>query len=359
MTLRTPPLRAVHADAGASFTEFGGWEMPVDFGSIQDEHRTVREAAGKFDVSHMGEVVVGGPDAAALCQRLTTNDVTELAPGDAQYTAMTDDEGTLLDDSVLYRRPAGDYLLVPNAGTDAATAERWRAHRDDAALDATVENRTEDVALFAVQGPDAVALVDARADADLSALARFECAAATIAGADCLVSRTGYTGEDGFEVFCAPADAAAVWDACDCPPCGLGARDTLRIEMGFLLAGQDFDAEDDPRTPFEAGIGFVVDLDTAFVGRDALTERTDPDERFTGVRLSERAVPRHGYEIADADGHPVGEVTSGTLSPTLGDPLALGYLPADATPGTAVSVVVRGEPKSGKVEAPPFLDGDE
>jgi len=357
MTLRTPPLRSAHADAGASFTEFGGWEMPVDFGSIREEHRAVREAAGKFDVSHMGAVVVSGPDAAALCQRLTTNDATALDPGDAQYTAMTDADGVLLDDSVLYRRPAGDYLLVPNAGTDAATVERWRAHADG--LDATVENRTEDYALVAVQGPDAVSLVDGRADADLAALDRFECADATVAGADCLVSRTGYTGEDGVEVFCDPADAAAVWEALDCPPCGLGARDTLRIEMGFLLAGQDFDAEEDPRTPFEAGIGFVVDLDTDFVGRDALVERTDPDERFTGVRLTERAVPRHGYEVRDADGRAIGTVTSGTLSPTLGDPVALAHLPADVAPGTDVSVVVRGAAKSGTVEAPPFLHADE
>jgi len=160
-------------------------------------------------------------------------------------------------------------------------------------------------------------------------------------------------------VFCDPADAAAVWNAVDCPPCGLGARDTLRIEMGFLLAGQDFDAESNPRTPFEAGIGFVVDLDTDFVGRDALADETAPADHFIGIRLSDRAVPRHGYEVRDADGYTIGEVTSGTISPTLGEPVALGYLPADITPGTAVSVVVRGATKSGTVEATPFLPRDE
>jgi aminomethyltransferase len=195
--------------------------------------------------------------------------------------------------------------------------------------------------------------------AALSDVGRFECVAATVAGVDCLVSRTGYTGEDGVEVFCDAADAGTLWDALDCPPCGLGARDTLRMEMGFLLAGQGFDPEAEPRTPFEAGIGFVVDLDTDFVGRDALATAGEPTERFTGVRLSERAVPRHGYAITDADGAEIGHVTSGTMSPTLGEPIALGYLPASVAPGTPVAVTVRGAPKSGTVEAPPFLEGDE
>jgi len=359
MTLREPPLREAHAAAGATFTEFGGWEMPVDYGSIRAEHRAVRESVGKFDVSHMGEVTVAGPDAAALADRLTTNDVGRLDPGEAQYTAMVDEDGHLLDDAVLSRLPSGGFLLVPNAGTDAETTARWRAHRDEWSLDADVTNVTDDRALFAVQGPEAVELVDALATADLSALPRFDCVRTDVAGVTALVSRTGYTGEDGVEVLADAADAAALWDALECQPCGLGARDTLRVEMGYLLAGQDFDSSDDPRTPYEAGIGFVVALDTDFVGRDALAAATDPEERFTGIRLSERAVPRHGYEVVDAGGRRLGTVTSGTLSPTLDAPVALGYLPADVDEGTEVGVVVRGEPKSGTVEAPPFLERDE
>jgi aminomethyltransferase len=362
MTLRTPPLRAAHEEAGATFTEFGGWEMPVDFGSIREEHRTVRDSVGKFDVSHMGELVVRGPDAAALTQRLTTNDVDALDPGEGQYAATTDEAGVMLDDLVVYHLPdGGRYLVVPNAGTDAATAERWRAHRDEWELTATVENRTEDYALFAVQGPDAVALVDGAAATDLASLSRFAVTETRVAGADCLVSRTGYTGEDGVEVFCAPEDARAVWDAVDCPPCGLGARDTLRIEMGYLLAGQDFDHEENPRTPLEAGIGFVVALDTEFVGRDALAGQAEAGvaETFTGVRLTERAVPRHGYAVRTPDGDPLGGVTSGTVSPTLGDPVALCYLPVEhAEDGTPVTVTVRGTTKRGNVESPPFVDPD-
>ncbi|MFB6304664.1 MAG: glycine cleavage system aminomethyltransferase GcvT [Haloferacaceae archaeon] len=366
MALRKPPLHAAHGERGATFTDFGGWEMPVEFDSIRAEHEAVRESAGAFDVSHMGEVAVVGPDATALMQRLTTNDVTALDPGDSQYAAITDAAGVMLDDTVVYRRAdeGGDpaYLFVPNAGHDAEAVTRWTDHRDEWGLDATVRNLTDDRAMFAVQGPDAPGLVeDAVTDGTpIGDLSRFEATTAAVAGVDCWVARTGYTGEDGFELV-APADAAdAVWDAvvAECQPCGLGARDTLRLEMGFLLSGQDFDPEDEPRTPYEAGIGFVVALDTEFVGRDALAavEREGADERLVGLRLLDRGVPRHGYEVT-RDGEPVGHVTSGTMSPTLGDPIALAYLPADLTdPGTRVAVTVRGEAKRAETVSTPFLE---
>ena len=375
---RRTPLYERHDAAGATFTEFGGWEMPVDFGSIREEHRHVRTTAGAFDVSHMGELAIGGADATTLIQRLTTNDVTALDPGRAQYSAMTDEDGAIVDDTVVYRLPDDDgvvddsatHLVVPNAGHDADAAERWTRYRDEWGLDATVENRTESIALLAIQGPDAPGLVaDAAADPEGSALrdlSRFGVRAGEIAGVDCLFSRTGYTGEDGFEIFCPWAGAEAVWDATtgDCGPCGLGARDTLRIEMGFLLSGQDFHPMENPRTPYEAGIGFVVDLDAepAFVGHDALVraDREGPAERFVGVRLHERGVPRHGYPILDPDGERIGEVTSGTMSPTLEEAIGLGYVPiAYADEGTDVTVEIRGEPKSATVVTPPFLEADE
>jgi aminomethyltransferase len=359
MALRTPPLREAHAERGATFTEFGGWEMPVEFDSIRTEHAAVREAAGRFDVSHMGEIRVTGPDALELMQRLTTNDVTRLSPGEGQYSAITDERGVLLDDTVVYDLPeTAGYLFVPNAGHDAATYDRWVDHREQWNLDCEVENATDRYAMVAVQGPDSEDRVAAAAGESVREVGRFEVAATTVAGVPTLAARTGYTGEDGFELLCPADDAGAVWAAFDCQPCGLGARDTLRIEQGLLLSGQDFDPADEPHTPYEAGIGFVVkpDAEPGFVGRDALAAAGDPAVRFVGVELLDRGVPRHGYEIADEDGDVVGHLTSGTMSPTLEKPVGLGYVPADyADPGTSVQVVVRGQHKQARVTDTPFL----
>ena len=355
-------MRDRHAQRGAKFTEFGGWDMPVEFDSIRDEHVAVRERAGIFDVSHMGELFVGGPDATDLMQRLTTNDVSALDPGGSQYACITTDEGVILDDTVVYHLPEGhddDYLFIPNAGHDEQMEERWTAHRDEWGLDATVSNETESWAMFAVQGPDAADLVGEAAGDAATDLSKFQATFTEVAGADCWVARTGYTGEDGFEVLC-PWDAAEdVWSEFDCQACGLGARDTLRMEMGFLLSGQDFHPEENPRTPYEAGVSFTVDLDTEFVGRDALAEQKEAgvDESFTGLKLLDRGVPRHGYDVTDEDGTVVGTVTSGTMSPSLGEPIALGYLPTELTdPGTSLNVVVRGSEKRATVVTPPFLD---
>ncbi|PSQ07294.1 glycine cleavage system protein T [Halobacteriales archaeon QS_6_71_20] len=380
MTLRKPPLRDAHAERGATFTEFGGWDMPVEFDSIRTEHAAVREAAGVFDVSHMGEIEVVGPDATALLQRLTTDDVSALSPGDAQYAGITREDGVLLDDTVVYRLPdeerpaggagadAGDdgsvpaYLFVPNAGNDGRMHERWVDHREEWGLDCEVRNVTGERAMFAVQGPDAPGLVaDAVDDGgpDVLDLPPFSATHAPVAGADCWVARTGYTGEDGFEIVCLWDAAGTVWElfAADATPCGLGARDTLRVEHGFLLSGQDFHPEDEPRTPYEADIGSVVDLDAEFVGRDALATQREAgvEETFAGIELLDRGVPRHGYDVTDEDGHVVGTVTSGTMSPTLEKPIALGYLPTELTdPGTQLHVVVRGQRKRAKVAPVPF-----
>jgi aminomethyltransferase len=356
MSLRRPPL-----DHDTKTTDFGGWEMPVEFDSIRTEHAAVREQVGKFDVSHMGEVTVSGPDAAQLCQRLTTNDVTALDPGEAQYAAITDERGVMLDDTVIYCLPESqdeEFLFIPNAGHDEQMSDRWVDHRDKWSLDATVTNRTAEYAMFAIQGPDAPELLGAKTAATLGDLGRFDVTSTTVAGADALVARTGYTGETGFETLVPWDDAQAVWDAIDCQPCGLGARDTLRIEMGFLLSGQDFHPESEPRTPLEAKIGFVVDLDTEFVGRDSLAEDAadGPAEQFVGVVLDERGVPRNGYEVQTTEGESIGTITSGTMSPTLGDPIALGYLPTEyADSEQSVQVVIRDEPKKAHTTTPPFL----
>ncbi len=361
MTLREPPLREVHDQRGAQFTDLGGWEMPVEFDSIRTEHTAVRESVGKFDVSHMGQITVSGPDAEELLNRLTTNNVDALDPGEAQYAAITDEDGAILDDTVVYNLPADAedaYLFIPNAGHDGQMYDRWVSHRDEWGLDATVDNATTEYAMFAIQGTDAQSLLGAETTLELDALGKFDIAAGAVAGVDAFVANTGYTGEPGFEVLCPWEEAETVWERLDCQPCGLGARDTLRIEMGFLLSGQDFDPEENPRTPYEAGIGFVVDLDTEFVGCDTLEgiAAEGHDEELVGLVLLDRGVPRQGYEVTTPDGDHLGQVTSGTMSPTLGEPIALAYLPVEyATPEEQVRVVIRDEPKKARTTATPFL----
>ena len=356
MSLRQPPI-----SHSAKQTDFGGWEMPVEFDSIRTEHTAVRETVGKFDVSHMGELTVSGPDATTLLQRLTTNDVTSLDPGEGLYAAITDDDGIMFDDTVVYRLPDTEpepYLFVPNAGHDEESRAWALEHRDEWGLDADVTNRTEKYAMIAVQGPDAPELLGAETNLDLSALSRFEMAAGTVTGVDALVARTGYTGERGFELLCPWAEGETVWSALDCQPCGLGARDTLRLEMGFLLSGQDFDPDNNPRNPYEAGIGFTVKLDTEFLGRDALegVDIEGPEEKLVGLRMRERGVPRQGYPVETAEGEQIGEVTSGTMSPTLEEPIAMTYLPREyAGTDRTVRIVVRGEPKKARITTTPFL----
>ncbi len=361
MPLRKPPLRDHHDERGATFTEFGGWDMPVEFDSIKEEHQSVRSEVGIFDVSHMGEIEVSGPDAERLMQRLTTNDVTQLSPGDSQYSMIPDEDGNIIDDTVVYRLPEdddADYLFIPNAGHDEQMHDRWKQFRNEWELDAEIRNATDDYAMYAVQGPDASDAMNEAADAAVTDLSKFEATYATVEGVQCWIARTGYTGEDGYELIVPWNAAEPVWEAFDCQPCGLGSRDTLRTEMGFLLSGQDFDYEDDPRNPYEAKVSFTVKLDTEFVGRDALerVKEEGVEETFVGIRLIDRGVPRHGYDITNTDDTIIGTVTSGTMSPTLNEPIGLGYVPTDyADPGTVIRVMVRGQSKKAKIESTPFL----
>ncbi len=355
MTLRSPPI-----EHETKATDFGGWEMPVEFDSIRAEHEAVRERVGKFDVSHMGQITVSGSDAQRLMQRLTTNDVTALDPGEAQYAGITDEDGILLDDTVVYHLPEseGEYLFIPNAGHDEQMLDRWNRYREEWGLDATVTNRTTEYGMIAVQGPDAPNLLGDQTDVSLNKLGNFEVRTGMVAGADCLIARTGYTGEKGFEVLCPWDTTQQVWDALDCQPCGLGARDTLRLEMGFLLSGEEFHPEENPRNPYEAGIGFVVKLDTEFVGRDALegVEAEGPEEKLVGIILRDRGIPRSGYTITSPDGEELGTITSGTMSPTLGEPIGLAYLPVEYVGDKhPVRVVIRDEPKKAHTRTTPFL----
>jgi aminomethyltransferase len=278
---------------------------------------------------------------------------------------ITDESGTILDDTIVYRMPVEEndrYLFVPNAGHDEEMYRRWDDHRGEWGLDAEGRNETSEWGMLAVQGPDAVDVVETHLEngVDTEAFSRGDGTYAAVAGVRSWISRTGYTGEDGFEILCPADDAETVWRAFegDCQHCGLGARDTLRTEMGYLLSGQDFDPASEPRTPYEAGVGWTVDLDTDFVGRDALAAVAEEgaEEAFVGLVLRERGIARHGHAIV-VDGEEVGHVTSGTMSPTLGEAIALGYVPTTLSePGTELGVVVRDREKRAEVVSTPFIE---
>ena len=364
MSLRRSPLYDVHTDRGAQFTDFGGWEMPVSFESIRDEHDAVRTERGIFDVSHMGEIDIEGPDAFELCQRLLTNDVSQLDPGDAQYTTVTTEDGMLIDDTILYRLGDHHYRFVPNAGKHDTMCDRWISHCEQWGLTASITDRTTEIGMLAVQGPTAIDHVDALSSPSITRLAPMEIMAVTIADIECWCASTGYTGEPGVELLVPWGETPTVDAELEGQRCGLGARDTLRLEMGFVLAGNEFDNEAERRTPLEAGLSFVVNLDASppFVGRDALAAQaeTGPAERLVGIRMLERGIPRAGYALRHQDGDQIGHVTSGTMSPTLGEAIGLGYVATDrATDGDTIGVEIRDAIRKARIVTPPFLEADD
>jgi aminomethyltransferase len=357
-TLRRPPLYEAHRALGARFVEFAGWEMPLVYTVVADEHRAVRGACGLFDVSHMGEIELRGPMAAALCQRLTVNDVSRLRIGDAQYTMLCNPEGGVLDDLIVCRLGRERFLLIVNAVNTASDLAWVRAH---AARGVEVRDRSAELGLLALQGPEAEFVLRPLTAAALGAMRPFTVLQTVVAGREVVLSRTGYTGEDGFEILAAVSDLPALWDALleavrrrGGLPAGLGARDTLRLEAGLPLWGADMDAS---TTPLEAGLGWVVKLGKPdFVGRAALVaqEAAGVRRRLVGLELEEPGVPRHGYAVS-ADGEAIGHVTSGIRSPTLGSYIGLAYVAARwAAPGTAVTVAMRGRRVPARVVARPF-----
>jgi aminomethyltransferase len=331
--------------------------MPVQYAGILEEHEAVRTRVGLFDVSHMGEVVFRGAKALEALQRLFTNDLSRCADGQAQYGCLCRESGGIVDDVVVYRRSAEDLLVCVNAGNRQKDHEWLRGH----AGGADVRNESDDWAQLALQGPLAAQLLQRLTNVNLSALKAFRFAPGEVAGAACLVARTGYTGEDGFELFCPPGDAPRLWDALletgaheKVVPCGLGARDSLRLEMAYRLYGQDMT---DETTPLEAGLGWVVKLDKGdFVGRDALVRQKEQGlaRKLVGFVLTDPGIARHGYPVLQ-DGRKVGEVTSGTKSPTLKLPVGLAYVPPSlAAEGSTFHVEIRGRPAAAKVVKTPF-----
>jgi aminomethyltransferase len=356
MALRTP-LYDVHVRAGARVVEFAGWDMPVQYSGILDEHEAVRTRAGLFDVSHMGEVVFRGPKALESLQRLFTNDLSKCADGQAMYGCVCRESGGIVDDVVVYRR-AGDDLLVC---VNAANRDKDFAWLRDHAAGADVRNESDEWAQLALQGPAAAGVLQKLTSVRLSSVGTYRFTTGEVAGIPCLIARTGYTGEDGFELFAPPDRAARLWDALLAAgkaegviPTGLGARDSLRLEMAYRLYGSDMD---DGTTPLEAGLGWVVKLDKGdFVGREALLRQKEAgvQKKLVGFTLTDPGIARHGYR-ALRDGQEVGTVTSGTKSPTLQIPIGLAYLPAAlGAEGSTFAVEIRGRAAAARVVKTPF-----
>jgi glycine cleavage system T protein (aminomethyltransferase) len=373
-TPRQTPLNEVHERLGAAMTSFAGWQMPLRYASETAEHQAVRHAAGLFDLSHMGEITVAGPGAGAALDYALVGNLSALRPGRARYTMICADDGGVLDDLVVYRLDGDEFLVIANASnTDVV----FGALRDrSSGFDARVEDATEDWALVAIQGPAAARILGPLAsDLDLVAMKYYAGAFGSVAGRRAWVARTGYTGEDGFEVFCRPEDAVPVWDllaAAGGPaglvPAGLAARDTLRLEAGMPLYGNELGPD---VTPFEAGLGRVVKFDKPgeFVGREALAARaaSGPVRRLAGLTIQSRRIARHGYPVL-ADGseehlaggsggvvppRQVGVVTSGAPSPTLGVPIALAFL-EPAAEDHVLTVGIRGQAVPAQLTDLPF-----
>jgi aminomethyltransferase len=356
------PLHEVHSKLGASFTDFAGWSMPLRYGSELAEHKAVREAAGLFDLSHMGEIELTGPEAARALDHALVGKLSAVKPGRARYTMICDAEGGVLDDLVVYRIAEDHYMVVANASNAAVVFAELRSRAEGFAVE--VADRSTDCALIAVQGPKAVDIIGAVCDADLAALPYYGSAPTRVGGHDVLLARTGYTGEDGFEVYADAPDAEDVWAALTAAgeghgllPAGLACRDTLRLEAGMPLYGNELTAD---MTPFDAGLGRVVKFDKPedFVGRAALERRRDAGDAarqvLVGLIGDGRRAARHGYPVLDGETQ-VGTVTSGALSPTLGHPIAMAYVPPSLTePGTELTVDIRGKDMPVSVVKLPF-----
>ncbi len=367
--LHRTPLYAVHKRLNAKMVDFGGWDMPVEYSGLIREHMAVRTAVGLFDVSHMGELVVRGPQALELVQKVTCNDASKLKTGQAHYNCLMYEHGTLADDLLVYRVADDHFFLVVNAGNQDADFE-WMSENNS--MKASLENHGNRYSLLAFQGPRAAELLKPLTNVDLSALKYYWFTHGHVAGVQCRIARTGYTGEDCFELFCAPEYAEKLWDELmnsgDVVPCGLGARNTLRLEAGMSLYGHEIDAT---HTPLEAGLDRYVKFDKGeFIGRTALAAQRDKgiSRKLVGVEMTGRGIGRDGYPVyldetgdpAVAGGSaaappPAGIITSGSPAPFLKKNIALAYLPADACEvGRTVWVGVRGQRVAAQIVPTPF-----
>ncbi|MEO8217187.1 MAG: glycine cleavage system aminomethyltransferase GcvT [Acidobacteriota bacterium] len=357
--LRKTPLNEIERELGGKMVDFGGWELPVQFSGILDEHQAVRERAGLFDVSHMGEITVQGPQSQDLIQLLTCNDISKLEDGRCQYNGLLYPTGGFVDDILVYRNNDSDYLIVVNASNAEKDFEWFQSNASE--FDTEVANVSDHYAQLAVQGPRAEEILQTLTATDLGDIKYYRFTRGQVDGVESIISRTGYTGEDGFEIYVAPDEAGRVFrkvlaagEGQGIVPCGLGARDTLRLEAKMALYGNDIDHT---TTPLEADLGWIVKLDKGdFLGRDVLEreKREGPRRKLVGFEMMDRGIGRHGYPII-AGGEEIGAVTSGTHSPTLKKAIGLAYLPPDRTAvNSEIDILIRGKETRARVIPTPF-----
>lgn len=361
--MKKTPFTDKHIALGAKMHEFGGYNMPIEYTGIIDEHKTVVEGVGVFDVSHMGEIWVKGPRAEAFLQRVTTNDVSKLAIGKAQYSCLTNEHGGVIDDIIVYHYEPEKYMLVVNASN---TDKDWNWLNSNNQEKADLENATDNIALLAIQGPKALATLQKLTKIDLTQIPPFNFVIGSFEGGgfeNIIISNTGYTGAGGFEIYFYPNQAEGIWNAIfeagkefGIKPIGLGARDTLRLEMGFCLYGNELN---DETTPLEAGLGWVTKFIPGkdFIGRDVLEDqkREGICKKLSAFKLEERGIPRTGYELVDLKGNVIGEVTSGTMSPLTKEGIGLGYVRTEFSEiGTEIAVRIRNKDIKAKIVKLPF-----
>ena len=361
--MKETALSATHRSLGAKMVPFAGYDMPVSYEGVNIEHQTVREGVGVFDVSHMGEFLIEGPHALDLLQWVTSNDVSRLEVGKAQYSCLPNETGGIVDDLIVYRVKPETYLLVANASNIEKDWEHISKYNAD--FGAEMRNISDDYSLLAIQGPKASVAMQSLTSVDLAAIPFYHFAVGDFAGIPhVILSATGYTGSGGFEIYCKNGEVQQVWDrvmAAGAPfgirPIGLAARDTLRLEMGYCLYGNDID---DHTSPLEAGLGWITKFSKDFVGKEALVRQKEAGvpRKLVGFELLERGIPRKDYVIADADGNPIGEVTSGTMSPSLGKGIGMGYVPVShAQPGSEIHIQIRRNHLPATIVKPPFYKG--
>lgn len=360
MDLKFVPLNDLHVKLGAKMVPFAGYNMPVRYSSDIEEHMTVRNGVGVFDVSHMGEFLLQGPEALDLIQRVTTNDASKLVDGQAQYSCLPNETGGIVDDLIVYKIKDNDYMLVVNASN---IEKDWNWISKFNSKGVSMKNISDDICLFAVQGPKAMATLQKLTKVDLSSIKYYHFTKGEFAGAkEVILSNTGYTGAGGFEIYVDKKQAEKTWAAIfeagkefNIKPIGLGARDTLRLEMGFCLYGNDID---DTTSPIEGGLGWITKFSKPFTNAPAIKNQkeTGVKRKLVGFKMVDKGIPRHDYIIKAADGHVIGKVTSGTMSPMLGIGVGLGYVTIDhASPGSEIFIDVRGKALKASVSKLPFI----
>ena len=355
-------LHSTHEALGAKMVPFAGYNMPIQYEGVNIEHETVRNGVGVFDVSHMGEFLIEGPNALDLIQKVTSNDASKLSPGKAQYSCFPNDDGGIVDDLIVYMIKEEQYLLVVNA-SNIEKDWNWIQSKND--VGATMKNLSEDYSLLAIQGPKAIEAMQSLSSHDLSEIKFYNFIVGDFAGIEhVIISATGYTGSGGFEIYCKNNEVQQVWDKVfeagakyGIKPIGLAARDTLRLEMGYCLYGNDID---DTTSPIEAGLGWITKFSKEFNNSKALKHQKEHgvERKLIGFELNERGIPRNGYDIVDGNGKKIGEVTSGTMSPSLGKGIGLGYVsPVFASVDSKIYIQVRKKAISATVVKLPFYKG--